>query len=370
MLTAIWNKQPDMVPVAPDISNMIPAKLLGKPFWSIYKDEDPPLWRGYVEAVKYFKFDGWFIYGGVEFKPDPQITEKREVVKQTEERIIESVVYSTPAGDMTEEWTYYIADPPTPTVKRIKDLEKDFPKLRYFYPEILDYDSSELEIMRKELGDLGVLGVGIGYPGFQNWFYEMEGGLEALTYTYYDHHDLIEEWVAMEDRYIIRQMEMLLDAKPDFVLLGASGTITLQSPALFRELGLPTVKKLTKMAKEAGIPTMLHSCGKERALVEICANETDLNCINPLEIPPMGDCDLAEIKGEFGDKLSLMGNIHTTEVMLMGSVEDVERVAKKCIDDAAKGGGFILSTGDQCGRDTPDENIFKLIEVARTYGKY
>ena len=24
----------------------------------------------------------------------------------------------------------------------------------------------------------------------------------------------------------------------------------------------------------------------------------------------------------------------------------------------------------QCGRDTPDENIFKLIEVARTYGKY
>jgi len=65
-----------------------------------------------------------------------------------------------------------------------------------------------------------------------------------------------------------------------------------------------------------------------------------------------------------------MGNIHTTEVMLMGSVEEVERVAKKCIDDAAEGGGFILSTGDQCGRDTPDENIFKLVEVARTYGKY
>ncbi|NJD01401.1 MAG: cobalamin-binding protein, partial [Ruminiclostridium sp.] len=24
----------------------------------------------------------------------------------------------------------------------------------------------------------------------------------------------------------------------------------------------------------------------------------------------------------------------------------------------------------QCGRDTPDENIFKMVEVARTYGKY
>jgi hypothetical protein len=31
---------------------------------------------------------------------------------------------------------------------------------------------------------------------------------------------------------------------------------------------------------------------------------------------------------------------------------------------------YGLSTGDQCGRDTPEENIFKLVEVAKTYGKY
>jgi uroporphyrinogen decarboxylase len=48
----------------------------------------------------------------------------------------------------------------------------------------------------------------------------------------------------------------------------------------------------------------------------------------------------------------------------------VADAAKKAIDDAAEGGGFILSTGDQCGRDTPDENIMALIEVAQTYGKY
>ena len=56
--------------------------------------------------------------------------------------------------------------------------------------------------------------------------------------------------------------------------------------------------------------------------------------------------------------------------MLRGTPADVEKAARECIDAAAAGGGFILSTGDQCGRDTPDENIFKLIEVARTYGKY
>ena len=30
---------------------------------------------------------------------------------------------------------------------------------------------------------------------------------------------------------------------------------------------------------------------------------------------------------------------------------------RQCIDDAGKDGGFILSTGDQCGRDTPVENL-------------
>ena len=33
-------------------------------------------------------------------------------------------------------------------------------------------------------------------------------------------------------------------------------------------------------------------------------------------------------------------------------------------------GGFILSTGDQCGRDTPQANQFRMVEVAKTYGIY
>ncbi|MCL2463170.1 MAG: hypothetical protein FWF44_10935, partial [Defluviitaleaceae bacterium] len=85
---------------------------------------------------------------------------------------------------------------------------------------------------------------------------------------------------------------------------------------------------------------------------------------------PMGDCDLKELKRLYGNKLVLKGNLHTTKVMLMGSAQDVADASKKAIDDAAEGGRFILSTGDQCGRDTPDENIFAMIETAKTYGKY
>jgi uroporphyrinogen decarboxylase len=84
----------------------------------------------------------------------------------------------------------------------------------------------------------------------------------------------------------------------------------------------------------------------------------------------MGDCDLADLKRRYGDRIILKGNLHTTDVMLNGSVDDVVRACKRCIDAAAAGGRFILSTGDQTPRDTPDANIRAVVETARTYGKY
>jgi uroporphyrinogen decarboxylase len=84
----------------------------------------------------------------------------------------------------------------------------------------------------------------------------------------------------------------------------------------------------------------------------------------------MGDCDLAEIKRLWGAKLTLKGNLHTTDVMLRGAVADVVAASKAAIDAAAAGGRFILSTGDQCGRDTPDDNLKAMVDTARGYERY
>ncbi|UCC69855.1 MAG: hypothetical protein JSV79_09150 [Armatimonadota bacterium] len=163
---------------------------------------------------------------------------------------------------------------------------------------------------------------------------------------------------------------MSLDVKPDVISVGSSGTLVYQTVEIFRQLTFPAVKRVIELASAAGIPTHVHSCGPEKQLVKIMAEETDLTIIDPLERPPMGDCDLAELKRLYGDKIVLKGNLHTTDVMLRGTVQDVVAASKKAIDDAAAGGRFILATGDQCGRDTPDENIHALVETARTYGRY
>ena len=370
MLVTMRHGKADCVPVSPDISNMIPCKLQKRPFWDIYVYNNPPLWKAVFEAFEYFDCDGYYDECGISFtaKNNPEI--ERVYLYQKEERFYEKLLYRTKMGNMTETIVYPKYDAPTKVEKIVKSFIEDYNKYKLLYAVPESYDSTLFDIQKKEMGSRGVIGKYVGDPGIATMISFFEGSLEAASYAYFDYQDEFMDVVKQQHDCIIRKAEMAIDAGVDFVGVGGSGDITLQSPQMWRQTVLPTIKQVTKMCKQAGVISQLHTCGKERYVVEACYNETDLDVINPLEPPQMGDVDLSEVKEKFGDKLCLMGNLHTTEVMLQGSAEDVEKASKDAIDAASEKGGFILSTGDQCGRDTPEENIFKMIEVARTYGKY
>ena len=258
MLTAMVGEQPDMVPVAPDISNMVPCRLTGKPFWDIYYSHDPPLWRAYIDAVRYFGMDGWHIYGGVALKfADKQCRWDRREVSRSEERLVVESVVHTPAGDLTSETTYYVADPPTSTRHLIKDLREDMPKLRFMFPEITDCDPAPLRQQADYAGDDAAVGAAVGVTGIHELHGWFEGGAIGAVYAMNDYPDQFDELVAMMSARHLRHAEILIDAKPDFLLLGASGMWTLSSPDIFRRISLPVIRKITRMCREAGLNQML-----------------------------------------------------------------------------------------------------------------
>ncbi|NOZ20558.1 MAG: hypothetical protein GXP25_05650 [Planctomycetes bacterium] len=366
ILAATLLKEPDRVPVTPDTSNMIPCRLTGKPFWDIYLYQNPPLWKAYLHCCKHFGFDGWLPSASGHCFRQPGAPQNTKIVFRNDERIITRAFHEENGKKVWADRVnvYYRDNPPTSGLHASKiglpeshDTWEDIEGVREW-----PTGREMFEMIREEMGDHGVVGGAVGLPSLGK---EPEG-----VYEYYDHPERVKKRLAQQEESIIEQARRVLDLKPDVLMVGVSGYVTLHGPKLMRELGLSTLQRVTALAKERGTPTHLHCCGHERALVEMAANETDLNLINPLERPPMGDCDLAEIKRTFGRKIALMGNLHTTEVMLHGTPDTVREEAKWCIDVAAEGGGFILSTGDQCGRDTPDENIRALVEMARDYGKY
>jgi uroporphyrinogen decarboxylase len=181
----------------------------------------------------------------------------------------------------------------------------------------------------------------------------------------------MQEVFAFYTRYALARIRAALAARPDEIMLGGSASsLSVSSPALFRKYDLPFIQEAARLCREAGVFSHLHVCGRSMAIVEMVAEESDVDVIEPLEEPPAGDVDIAEVKRRYGHRLCLKGNINTFEFMLRATPEQVREKARRLIDDCADGGGFVLSTGDQCGRDTPDANLFALVEVARTYGRY
>ena len=181
---------------------------------------------------------------------------------------------------------------------------------------------------------------------------------------------MFQELCELHDKREMQKLDIYLDLKIDAILTSGSGSVTLQSPDIWRELSLPSIKKITSRCKEAGVISGIHSCGFEKYLAITCAQETDLDYVNPLEVPPMGDCTISQIREAVGQKLCLMGNLHTVNTMLLGTVNDVRRESLQAILDGGINGNFILSTGDQPGRDTPDANIFAMVDAAKEFGSY
>ncbi len=380
MLIAMRNGQPDRVPCAPDMSNMIPCRLTGKPFWDIYLYQDPPLWQAYMDAVEYFGTDGW-VYNLDGFwiadpdapGPEPSgVVQETVIVEQTFERIVTRAYTQPDRG--AKEWSKLVTvypryDPPTTLLAEKVGMAADperWQPIEGVKPQKQGFDLLADALERFQ--GRGVIGAYVGPPQLGN----PDQGYGHSIYDYVDDYDALKQWSLDVSRNAIAYLRRVLagPVRPDFILTGGSGLLVFNTLEIIRDITLPCLQEITRICKEADIPSQIHCCGPERELVKLCAEETDLTSINPLEIPPMGDCDLAELKRRYGHKLSLMGNLHTTDVMLRGTVDEVRQAAMRAIDDAGAGGGFILSTGDQCGRDTPDENIFALVDVAQTYGRY
>jgi len=333
-----------------------------------------PLWQAYLEVADYFGMDAWTApVMGIPFEwAETPIEWRSELVFDKErDAMHRNTTVRTPDGDLTQEEICFRGDPPFTNVKLIKNVREDFKKFKWTMPMATGVNTRALEEQRTACHKRDyAFGVTVTYPGFQNWNSYVQDGIQALSYAELDSPEILEEWCEWDQERGDREMELTLQVRPDYILFGGSGTITLASPKLAAKYCIPALKKWSKWAKNAGISTMLHSCGKERVLADMLAADTDINMINPLEVPPMGDCDLAEVKRKHGRRLSFMGNLHTTEVMLLGTPQFVRHKALEAIRDAGPGGGFILSTGDQCGRETPEENLFAIVEAARQYGRY
>ena len=135
------------------------------------------------------------------------------------------------------------------------------------------------------------------------------------------------------------------------------------SPALWRELVKPHLRRVVAVGKAHGLPVAYHSCG---ALYPIIPDliEIGIDVLNPVQCNCPG-MDPPALKREFGARLAFMGGVDTQDLLPHGSADEVYRATVRLLEAMlADGGGYILAASHTIPPETPEANIFAMYAAA------
>lgn len=141
----------------------------------------------------------------------------------------------------------------------------------------------------------------------------------------------------------------------------------LMSPYKFKEILYPAMKRLYKNWHSYGLYVIKHSDGNLNSIMDLLV-DTGLDCLNPID--PIAGMSLLKIKKEYGKKICIMGNVNCAGSLVDGTEEDVIKEVRECINIAAPGGGYILSSSNSIHEGVKPENYIAMVEATRKYGKY
>lgn len=136
------------------------------------------------------------------------------------------------------------------------------------------------------------------------------------------------------------------------------------SPDTYRKYSLPFEKQMVERCNQIGIPYSIHICGLTDPILPDW-----LTAGAPIwEIDHKTDFRYAREMTR--GKVTLFGNLDTSEVMLAGTPELVMEKSRELIEIARPGCDFILSSGCWLSPQTPVDNMQALADAARKYGTY
>ena len=155
----------------------------------------------------------------------------------------------------------------------------------------------------------------------------------------------------LTDFYVANLKETIYHAKPDYVTMGddiAHARAPFVSLKMYRELFKPFWKRYIDVAKEAGLPVVLHDCGNNDILVDDFV-EIGINAWEPAE----ESNDILGIKARHDRKITMMGAFRQNGIVsyAQSTEEEIRAEVSRVIQTYAPGGayafcGIVLGAAD------------------------
>ncbi|MEI6157266.1 MAG: uroporphyrinogen decarboxylase family protein [Atribacterota bacterium] len=374
-LAAVKHQEPDLIPIAPEMWYLVPARLTNLKFyqiglWGLFIPELHKIkcWESQLQCARHFDTCGWI---------NPSLGPSRKQPKTTvhlgthEDGSVKlTMVHHTSLGNLTEVYKCPDDDAPWQTEHCVKEKEDWDAFRKVFFVDPWTCDVTEIEEAAAATGGAGIVSGPIGNL-FLDWLaVSREGGIAQIIVELEDDPAFFEKIYQEYTDYMVERVKVLCTKTScDEVFIGCLySEVPIVSPELYKRWEIPLLKKIGETAKQYGKPSHLHQHGLLSRIIGDIAT-TGISLVCPMENPPLGDIDLGNVKQKHGNQIALKGNIRT-KILCDGPLEAIEEEVKTCIHKSASGGGLVLGTGDQVHRDTPFEHLHFLRKVAEKYGRY
>ncbi len=130
---------------------------------------------------------------------------------------------------------------------------------------------------------------------------------------------------------------------------------------------IPVLKALVDETKSRGAYVLKHTDGNIMPIIDMIL-DTGINGLHPID--PNAGMDLGEVKEKYGHRVCLVGNVDCAYTLTWGTLEEVREDVKRCIKQAARGGGYICMSSNSIHSAVKSENYVEMVETIHEYGKY
>lgn len=339
VMTAMKNQEADRIPVYPILAG-ITRKLVG----ATYKE-----WATNAEVCA----NGF--------------------IQSTEEFDIDAIVTLIDLSLECDAWGQKVIfpenDAPHPDYSNlvIKDIE-EYSKIKK-----VDYRKSKrmmmhIDVCKKLVQEKGKEKPIIGFVFGPLGVLSMLRNQQEMYMDMYDDPDAVKAAVREVTETLKDYVSALIDTGVDGIMfdtLFASGSI--MSKDMWYEMEGVFMKEIADLCHERECMIMVHNCGENVYF------DVQIEAMRPAAISflyPPDDCkDFTECKEKYGQEVFLIGCV-TPATAVVGTEEEWNNECKEQIDAFKKDGGFMLATGCEYPSDASFEPARRMIEIAKTYGKY
>lgn len=362
MLNAYRGIFSDHYPVAPEFWYYYPAKVMGIDM--IEFEREIPHWKAMQETFSTYNCEGWGIVAPVVNNPERKVASSFKKISNSEYR---GETIETYKSGRFRSSRIYMKEEPSWTENHPVEKPEELPLyLEMVLSEKNEFDFSKACEAHKAVGEDYLLELSIGLPFFD--FIATAMGFEQTIYYF-----LSEDESVLRDyqqRYTAYCKRMISEASEktrfESFFIGCSySNASLLGPDLWRQWEKPFHRAMSDEAHRHDLLVHSHIHGDCRKNI-LDFHETELDCICPFERPPGGDIEgkagLEYVRDSIGDAITMNGNVHTVETLIRGTPDDVRREVQE-IKEVFQGlPRLIIGTGDQVGKETPEENIYAMIE--------